>query len=119
MPVTEVKAKLGKGKDAPFVTIKYDMGKDIADMVSRSSKDGADGNAIVFSEARAARVIKLQDLIRAGIKDKKSAAEIQKEANAFSPGIKKRGRSKAEKLRDDFTQLSPEEKKELLGELTG
>lgn len=119
MPTVEVKAKDGKGKDAPSITVKYDVGNDLEDMVKKSSRNGADGAAIVFSEARASRTIKIQDIIRAGIKDKKSAKAIQDDVNSFSPGVKKRGRSKAEKLRDDFAQLSPVEKRELLGDLTG
>ena len=117
MSKIQVSAKTGKDGDKMSVT--YDPGDSLADMVKRSSVDDADGEAIVFSEARAARVIKIQDILRLGLKAGKSQKEIQAEVDGYKPGLKKRGRSKSEKLKDDFAKLSPEEKKALLSKLTG
>lgn len=108
----EIKAKVGKG--APVV-VKVDFGATLKEYVARS---GDKGEEIVLSEARASRIIKIQDLIRVGINANKSPADIQKDVDAYAPGVKRRGRSKAEKLHDEFNELDPKEKTALLVRLS-
>ena len=110
MAMTEIKAKVGDGK---AITVKYDFGDNLPGMAKKFGED------VVFSNARANLKIGLQDIVRSGIKAGKSPADIQKEIDAHVPGVKKRGKSKAEKLQGQFADLSPEEKKELLSRLTG
>ena len=112
MAKIEVKAKVGKGTP---VAVQVDLGTSLGELVKLS---GDKGEEIVYGEARAARIIKLQDLIRAGINAKKSPADIQKDVDEYSPGVKKRGRSKAEKLKDEFDELDPKEKAALLARLS-
>jgi|TARA_Y100000310_G_scaffold345664_1_gene467927 hypothetical protein len=112
MAQTEIKAKVGKGEP---VVVKVDLGITLKEYIEKS---GDKGEEITLSEARASRIIKLQDVIRAGINAEKSVAEIQKDVNEYSPGVKKRGRSKAEKLKDEFDELDPKEKAALLARLS-
>jgi len=112
MAKIEVKAKVGKG--AP-VAVLVDFGATLKEYVT---KTGDKGEEITLSEARASRTIKVQDIIRAGIGAGKNPAEIQKDVDAYAPGVKKRGRSKAEKLKDEFDELDPKEKAALLARLS-
>jgi hypothetical protein len=112
MAKIEVKAKVGKG--AP-VAVLVDFGATLKEYVT---KTGDKGEEITLSEARASRTIKVQDIIRAGITAGKNPAEIQKDVEAYAPGVKKRGRSKAEKLKDEFDELDPKEKAALLARLS-
>jgi|ETNmetMinimDraft_30_1059905.scaffolds.fasta_scaffold00172_27 hypothetical protein len=112
MSVMEVKAKVGKGTP---IAVKVDFGETLKEYVARS---GDKGDEVVLSEAKASRVIKIQDIIRAGINLKKSQPDIQKDVDAYAPGVKKRGRSKAEKLKDEFDELDPKEKAALLARLS-
>jgi len=105
----EVKAKIGKG-DA--VVVKFDFGNDVEEAIEKYGED------IVYAYYRANATVSLQDVIRSGIKAKKSQKEIQALVNAWVPGIKRRGKSKSEKMRDDFQKLSEGEKAELLASLT-
>jgi len=106
VPIT---AKFSKSEP---VTVTYDFGEDDAQFLSKFSEK------VVCSYARAGMRIALQDLVRAGIKAKKSAQSIQKEADDWKPGIRKRGKSKAEKIADQMNALTPDEKKTLLAKLT-
>ena len=115
MTAVEITAKTA---DKGAVAVKYDFGNTLADLVKICSANDQNGEAVVLSNAKSNMVIKVQDLVRAGIKDGKSPAEIQKEVSAWVPGVKKRGKSKAEKLQEEFASLSPEMKKELLANLT-
>jgi|TARA_R100001530_G_scaffold22999_4_gene18900 hypothetical protein len=76
------------------------------------------GEAVALSLLNGSLTVDVQSVMRNGIKAEKSPAEIQKNLDAYKPGLKKRGRTKAEKVRDEFDKLSGEEKKELLARLT-
>ena len=110
MTAIEVTAKIKDGKP---VTVSYDFGDNLKEMVSKF------GDEVVYSNAKANMRISLQDLVRAGIKGEKKPKEITKDVTEWIPGVKKKGKSKAEKLKDQVAELSPEEKKELLAKLTG
>lgn len=110
MAATEVKAKIGK--DGKPVVVKFDFGANMEEAADKY------GDEIVFSYYKANATVCIQDVIRSGIKAGKSAQEIQKAVSAWVPGIKRRGKSKSEKMKDDFQKLSEEEKAELLASLT-
>ena len=110
MAKSEVKAKFGK--DGGHVVVQYDFGGDLDGAVKKY------GGEIVYAYFKANGVVCLQDVIRSGIKAEKSQKEIQALASAWTPGIKRRGRSKSEKMREDFQKLSDDERAELLASLT-
>jgi len=115
----EVKAKTEVNGKKVEAAVTYDFGDDLDSFVAIiTKKGGQDGNKIAHAMCRASGVITIQDVIRAGLKAGKSKADIQKEVDDYKFGVKKRGRSKAEKMRDDFENLNPDERKELLSRLT-
>jgi len=120
MALEEVKAvaKTEDGKKIP-VTCKYDFGGNLDGFIKKASAKGADGAAIAYSKCRASEKIDIQDLMRRMAVAGKTAAEIQKALDAHTPGVKKRGKSKSEKMKDEFDALDPEERKRLIAELTG
>lgn len=109
MAKTEVKAKVANGK---HIVVSYDFGGDHDGAVKKF------GGEIVYAYFKANGTVCLQDVVRSGIKAGKNPKEIQALADAWAPGIKRRGRSKSEKMREDFQKLSEGEKAELLASLT-
>jgi len=109
MAMTKISAKTGKSDP---VEINFDFGEDDKAMVDKF------GLQIVCSYAKANMKVAIQDVIRGGITGKKTPGDIQKEVHAYKFGVKKRGKSKAEKLADNFAALSPEEKSALLARLS-
>jgi hypothetical protein len=115
----EVKA-VGKKEDGTKIPVvaKYDFGGNLDGFVKKAGGGNA-GSAIAYSKCRASEKIDIQDLMRRMAVAGKSAADIQKALDAHVPGVKKRGKSKSEKMKDDFDALDPAEKKRLIAELTG
>jgi len=109
MTKQNVTAKL---KDSDPITVEYDFGADLKDA---SALFGVD---VVFSNFISSAKIALQDVVRAGIKAKKDAKTIQKDVDAFKLGVKRRSKTKAEKLATEMGKLTPEERKVLLASLT-
>ncbi len=113
MPIVEISAKVTKGDYAgKSVTCKVDIPEDPTEYIKKYTLP------IVVSQSRQAMVVNIQDLERGGIKAGLSAADIQKSVTAYKPELKKRGKTKAEKLADKFAGLSADEKKSLLARLT-
>ena len=96
--------------DGPTVTVDFDLDETLKEAVDRY------GEAIVFSRYRASLVIDLQAYMRIMIKAKKTNDEIQAAVSEWKPGVKAKGRSPAERARDLFQKLSPEERRALLEE---
>lgn len=109
MAKTEVSAKHG---ESDKVKINFDFGENLEDMAKKF------GDEVAFSYARSAMTVAVQDVIRSGIKAEKTPAQIQREADNWKPGVKKRGKSKAEKLAESFAQLSDDDKKAMLARLS-
>ncbi|MEK0326607.1 MAG: hypothetical protein QQN63_12990, partial [Nitrosopumilus sp.] len=106
-------AKVTKGDFAgKSVTCKVDIPDDPNEFVKKYSLP------VVVSGSRQSIIVNLQDLERTGIKAGLSPAEIQKTITAYKPELKKRGKTKAEKLADKFAGLSADEKRSLLARLT-
>lgn len=116
MTVMEVSAKVGK--EGTPVTCKRDFGDDLDQMVALDEKAGIGDGVAVYTDALASRKIKVQDTIRAGINANKSPADIQKDVDGLKFGVRRKGKSKAEKMKDDFEKLTPDERKALLARLT-
>ncbi len=118
--MTKITTKVGKGDDASApVTINYEFGTTVADLVKKF------GEPIVLAHVLSSFTIALQGTIRAKMKkylDAKPAQPvnvpaIQKELAEWKPGLRVPGKSKAEKIKDDYKQMSPEERKELMKDL--
>jgi len=99
------------------VTVSYDFGKTLQDSISMFGED------VVHSRFVAAAVIDLQSLIRRGIRpDKegntKTDEQIAAMAASWKPGVKQISRkSPQDKIKDAFSGLSDEQRKELLAQL--
>lgn len=109
MAVIQIKAKT---KDSDPVTVNFDFGNDDNEFVSKF------GLPVVASHARANMKLTVQDLIRAGIEKGDSQAAIQKATDELKFGVKRKGKSRAEKVAEQMSALSDEEKKALLARLT-
>tara|TARA_Y100000310_G_scaffold334343_1_gene413934 strand:- start:757 stop:1122 length:366 start_codon:yes stop_codon:yes gene_type:complete len=120
MAKEEVKAK-AKGEDGKVISLSctYDFGGDLNGYIKKASANGADGTAVAYSKVKASEKIDVQDIMRRLAVAGKSSTEIQKTLDAHVPGVKKRGKSKSEKMKDDFDALSPEERAKLIADLTG
>lgn len=113
MAKIDIQAKVGKGDESsPIVTVKADPGDNLAGAVKLY------GEEVVYSNYLASFKIDVQDIIRRGIRADQDEKAIQKAVDEWKPGVRKRGRSKAEKMADEFGSLSAEEKKALLATLT-
>ena len=123
MAKEEVKAKAKiEGKDGAAdktvqVSCQYDFGSNLAGFIKKASKGGANGEAVAFSKVKASEKIDIQDLMRRMAAAGLTTKDIQEALDAHVPGVKKRGKSKAEKMKDDFDALSSEERTRLLSEL--
>jgi hypothetical protein len=114
----KAKAKDENGKELPIICT-YDFGDDLDGFIKKASAGGADGKSVAYSKVKASERIDVQDIMRRMAVAGKSAKEIQAALDAHVPGVKKRGKSKSEKMRDDFDALSADEKKRLIAQLTG
>ncbi len=103
-----MKVSAKKGDGTP-VEIEKDFGENLDDMIELY------GDSVVFDKARSAMVVALQGVIRTH--EGKSAKQIQDIADAWQPGTRKAGKSKAEKIRDAFKDLDAEQRAEILKDL--
>ena len=106
----EVTAKAGP--EGPEISVNYEFGEDTKAMTELF------GDKIVFDNARANMVVSLQGFIRSRAKRGDKPAEIQKAVAEWKPGTRVRGKSKAEKFKEQFESLSADEKKAMLAQLT-
>ena len=115
MSVSEISAKVGEGE---AIAVKKNLGDNLSDLVKMCSANDQNGEDVVRSNAVANITIRIQDIIRAGIKAGKDQKAIQADTDAYVPGLKRRGKTRQEKMAEDFSKLSPEERKDLLSRLT-
>lgn len=95
------------------VSVEMDIPEKLADLVKKF------GEEVVASNARGAIVIAAQAFLRRNIE--KPAAELQKAADEWKPGVRAAGTKKSafEKVTDALGSLSDEEKAALLKQLKG
>lgn len=104
----DVTAKKGENS----VTVPYDFGANLDEMVEKFGKD------VVFSNARQAMKITLQALIRRGIEAGKPDDAIVSEASAWIPGVQSERKSDPISLiTAKWGQLSEEDRREMLKKL--
>ena len=102
----EVFAKVGQ--DGAKQSVNFEVGKELDAMVK---KFGAD---VVYDKARANMVVGLQSVVRSAIDAGTKGADLQKVADSWVPGIRKAAKPKTEKLKEEYANLSDEQKQELL-----
>lgn len=107
MPVEKISAKL---KDTESVTVEFDIDDKLSDARKRY------GEEVVFSRYRSSLIIDLQAFMRGLIKQGKSPTEIQQAVNEWQPGVKAKGKTAAERARELFSKLTPEERKAVLAQ---
>lgn len=99
-------------KQGGAIEVDYDMPVSLSDMVKRY------GENVVYNHARGSITVALQGYLRSQLAKEKppSPAEIQKEVDTWKPGVRKQGKSPAEKARDALALLTPEQRAALLKE---
>jgi len=108
MKVTAKVEKPGEGVSGDPVSVEYNFGDTIADMIKNFGED------VIQSRARASLVIDLQAFIRRQINAKKSLKEIQAAVKDWKPGVKAAGKTPAEKLQALLEGKTQEEKMQIL-----
>ncbi len=115
MALAQVEAKTTKGTRAGQVfTVNYDIPETLDEAKERF------GEEVVYSNFRQSMTISLQSVMRGAIQaDNATPESVQEAADKWQPGVKRQGKSKAEKISDLFADLSDEERQELLSQLSG
>jgi|TARA_Y100000310_G_scaffold263133_1_gene273149 hypothetical protein len=99
--MTEVSAKFGDGDP---IKVNYEFGDDLA---------GASklfGDETVFANYKANAIVALQGFVRGMLKAEKSAKDITGAVAEWKPGVRKKGKTPQEKLREQFQAMSAEER---------
>jgi len=111
----ETDEKTGKKTKHPEATVSADIdfGDNIAAMVTKF------GEGIVFSQAKAALTVAFQGWLRSQLDQGKTVDEIQTNAKSWKPGERKQGKSPREKLLEQLSSLSPEERAAILRDANG
>lgn len=99
------------GKDGPETSIQYDFGGDLEGAIKLFGKDA------VFKVFRAGGTVALQGAMRGWIGQNKKGAELQALADKWKPAQRKEGKSKAQKVMEDFEKMDPAAKNALLAQL--
>lgn len=116
----KISTKVGRGDDASApVEVDYNFGEtgDVAGIVKLF------GEEIVKAHVVSSFTVALQGFVRSRMKaylDKNEAVDvkaIQKAVSEWKPGLRVPGKSKAEKIKDEFGKMSPEERAALLAAL--
>lgn len=100
------------GKDGKPFEIEYKLAEDVAGLCKQF------GDEVVYNNAKAALVVALQGVIRGALSKGKKPAEITEIIAKWKPGKRQPARPPQEKMRDQFTKLTADERKALLAELS-
>ena len=112
MADVEIKAKKKIGDEDMEVTVYADMGNDLEDAITKF------GEAVVFSNFKAAAKITAQAAMRRYIEAKKSTEEIVKLMAAWKPGVAiERVSDPVAAFKAKFASMSPEEQIAALADL--
>ena len=115
--MSKISTKIGRGDTASApVEVEYNFGEggDVAGIVALFGED------IVKAHVVSSFTVAAQGFVRARMKayaDKNEAIDakaIQKALSEWKPGLRVPGKSKAEKIKDEFGKMSAEERAELL-----
>lgn len=100
-----------KRTDGRTVTVEYDFGDDIDQIIDKF------GDKVVFNHARGSLTVALQGWMRLQLDNKKTPAEIKAAVKDWKPGIRRQGKTPIEKMRAQLGALSAEDRAALLKDL--
>jgi hypothetical protein len=113
MHEAEVTAELTakNGNEAKGATVKTQIGENLDELGSQFGPD------VVYSHARRSIIIAMQTSIRGMLEQGKADEEIQQAMSEWKPGLKRPAKTPLDRVRDEFTRMSPEDRKRILKEL--
>jgi hypothetical protein len=113
MHEVEITAELTakNGNEAKAATVKAQIGENLEELGSQFTPD------VVYSHARRSIIIAMQTSIRGMLEQGKGDDEIQATMHDWKPGLKRPAKSAIDRVRDEFTRMSPEDRKRILKEL--
>lgn len=115
--MAKISTKVGRGDEASApIDVEYDFAEagGVSAIVAKFGED------IVKAHVVSSFTVALQGFVRTRMKaylDKNEAVDvkaIQKAVSEWKPGLRVPGKSKAEKIKGEFSKMSPEERAELL-----
>lgn len=124
MKEMDVSAKIGK--DGTPITIKFNLGETLAELVEQYTEN------VIYQHARSSIVVALQGYMRSKIDPERDGGpmtqeELQSDISGdgsedkpgWRPGIRQPGKSAAERVKEQFSKMDPELRRALLAELAG
>lgn len=110
--MVDITARYGQGDDAAEATVEFDTGANLTEAVELF------GDEVVFNRFRAGLIIDVQANIRRmlALDNPKSSDEIQEAISDWMPGVKSKGKSKAEKANEAISKLSTQERAALFAQ---
>lgn len=104
-----------KDEESPSTTLNYQEAESLDELVEQFTEE------VVFSHAMSSLMVWRQGFARGQMKakDPKTGKALQEALDEAKPGVRAPAADRVEKLRDRLDKLSPEEKAELLAQLTG
>jgi|SRR5262245_15419385 len=113
MQEVEVSAEMTakNGNEARGATAKVNVGENIDELA------GQFGSDVVYSHARRSIVIAMQTSIRGMLEQGKGESEIQAAMVDWKPGVKRPAKTAMDRVREEISRMSPEDKKRILKEL--
>jgi hypothetical protein len=114
MKEMEITAKIGT--DGKPASVKRELGENLDELVSQFGHD------VIYAHAKSSIVVAAQGKIRTLIDPEREGGPLegdalQEEMNKWTPGIRKPGKSAAEKVKEHFGKMDPELRRQLLAEL--
>ena len=107
----EIEVNTEDPKSARNATVKIQMADNVSELMEQFGAD------VVFSHAKRSIIIAMQTSLRGAIKASKTDDEIQSLANDWKPGLKKPAKSPLEKIKEELSRLSPEDRKRIAREI--
>ena len=107
----DITAADGKGKDAKSFAVTKDLGETLDESIELY------GEEVVHKNFLANVVVSLQGIVRTGIRGGKTLAEVQKTVDEYTPGVRQKGKSRVEKLKEELRTMDSDARKALLAEI--
>jgi len=113
MQVAEVTAEMTakNGNESKAATIKVNVPENLDELGQHFGPD------VVYSHARRSIIIAMQTSIRGMLEAGKSVDEIQSTMQDWKPGLKRPAKTAMDRVREEISRMSPEDKKRILKEL--
>jgi len=113
MQEVDVSAELTakNGNEAKSASAKMNVGENLEELGNQF------GQEVVYSHARRSIVIAMQTSIRGMLEQGKTEHEIQAAMAEWRPGVKRPAKTAMDRVREEISRMSPEDKKRILKEL--